>query len=100
MRLALAPKIAAVEGVMAVAEEDRVVAEVDTVMAEVDKEVVEVDKVVAEEDKVEAEVLTVMAEVDKGSGRGRQGRGSRTHLVSPEMAAAAAIAGHFVDLNS
>lgn len=30
---------------------------------------------------------------------GRQGRGSRTHLVSPEMAAAAAIAGHFVDLN-
>ncbi len=31
---------------------------------------------------------------------GRQGRGSRTHLVSPEMAAAAAIAGHFVDLNA
>jgi 3-isopropylmalate/(R)-2-methylmalate dehydratase large subunit len=31
---------------------------------------------------------------------GRQGRGSRTHLVSPEMAAAAAIAGHFVDINS
>ncbi len=31
---------------------------------------------------------------------GRQGRGSRTHLVSPEMAAAAAITGHFVDLNS
>ncbi|SET87441.1 3-isopropylmalate dehydratase large subunit [Thalassotalea agarivorans] len=30
---------------------------------------------------------------------GRQGRGSRTHLVSPEMAAAAAIAGHFVDVN-
>ncbi len=30
---------------------------------------------------------------------GRQGRGSRTHLVSPEMAAAAAITGHFVDLN-
>ncbi|MCH2178797.1 MAG: 3-isopropylmalate dehydratase large subunit [Mariniblastus sp.] len=29
---------------------------------------------------------------------GRQGRGSRTHLVSPEMAAAAAIAGHFVDV--
>ena len=29
---------------------------------------------------------------------GRQGRGSRTHLVSPEMAAAAAIAGHFVDI--
>jgi len=29
---------------------------------------------------------------------GRQGRDSRTHLVSPEMAAAAAIAGHFVDI--
>lgn len=31
---------------------------------------------------------------------GRQGRGSRTHLVSPEMAAAAAINGRFVDLNT
>ncbi len=30
---------------------------------------------------------------------GRQGRGSRTHLVSPELAAASAITGHFVDLN-
>ena len=29
---------------------------------------------------------------------GRQGRDSRTHLVSPAMAAAAAIAGHFVDI--
>ncbi len=29
---------------------------------------------------------------------GRQGQGSRTHLVSPAMAAAAAIAGHFVDV--
>ena len=29
---------------------------------------------------------------------GRQGKGSRTHLVSPIMAAAAAIAGHFVDI--
>ncbi|MEE1339323.1 MAG: 3-isopropylmalate dehydratase large subunit [Succinivibrionaceae bacterium] len=29
---------------------------------------------------------------------GRQGRGSRTHLVSPAMAAAAAIAGHLVDI--
>jgi 3-isopropylmalate/(R)-2-methylmalate dehydratase large subunit len=29
---------------------------------------------------------------------GRQGRGGRTHLVSPSMAAAAAIAGHFVDV--
>jgi 3-isopropylmalate/(R)-2-methylmalate dehydratase large subunit len=29
---------------------------------------------------------------------GRQGRGGRTHLVSPVMAAAAALAGHFVDV--
>ena len=29
---------------------------------------------------------------------GRQGRGGRTHLVSPSMAAAAAITGHFVDV--
>ena len=29
---------------------------------------------------------------------GRQGRGGRTHLVSPAMAAAAAVAGHFVDI--
>jgi 3-isopropylmalate/(R)-2-methylmalate dehydratase large subunit len=31
---------------------------------------------------------------------GRQGPGGRTHLVSPAMAAAAAIAGHFVDIRS
>ena len=31
---------------------------------------------------------------------GRQGYGGRTHLVSPAMAAAAAIAGHFVDIRS
>lgn len=30
---------------------------------------------------------------------GRQGFGGRTHLVSPEMAAAAAVAGHFVDVS-
>jgi len=29
---------------------------------------------------------------------GRQGKGGRTHLVSPMMAAAAAVAGHFVDI--
>jgi 3-isopropylmalate/(R)-2-methylmalate dehydratase large subunit len=29
---------------------------------------------------------------------GRQGQGGRTHLVSPAMAAAAGIAGHFVDV--
>ena len=29
---------------------------------------------------------------------GRQGKGGRTHLVSPHMAAAAAIEGHFVDI--
>ena len=31
---------------------------------------------------------------------GRQGRGGRTHLASPAMVAAAAIAGHFVDIRS
>jgi len=31
---------------------------------------------------------------------GRQGQGGRTHLVSPAMAAAAAIAGHFVDVSA
>ncbi|MGH8461042.1 MAG: 3-isopropylmalate dehydratase large subunit [Stenotrophobium sp.] len=31
---------------------------------------------------------------------GRQGRGGRTHLVSPAMAAAAGIAGHFVDIRN
>jgi len=29
---------------------------------------------------------------------GRQGKGGRTHLVSPPMAAAAAVEGHFVDI--
>ena len=31
---------------------------------------------------------------------GRQGKGGRTHLVSPEMAAAAATTGHFVDIRA
>jgi 3-isopropylmalate/(R)-2-methylmalate dehydratase large subunit len=31
---------------------------------------------------------------------GRQGRGGRTHLVSPQMAAAAAITGHFIDIRT
>jgi 3-isopropylmalate/(R)-2-methylmalate dehydratase large subunit len=31
---------------------------------------------------------------------GRQGNGGRTHLVSPAMAAAAGIAGHFVDIRN
>ncbi len=31
---------------------------------------------------------------------GRQGKGGRTHLVSPTMAAAAAVAGHFVDIRT
>jgi 3-isopropylmalate/(R)-2-methylmalate dehydratase large subunit len=31
---------------------------------------------------------------------GRQGKGGRTHLVSPAMAAAAASAGHFVDIRT
>ena len=32
--------------------------------------------------------------------QGRQGPGGRTHLVSPAMAAAAAIEGHFVDIRT
>jgi 3-isopropylmalate/(R)-2-methylmalate dehydratase large subunit len=31
---------------------------------------------------------------------GRQGAGGRTHLVSPAMAAAAAVTGHFVDVRT
>jgi 3-isopropylmalate/(R)-2-methylmalate dehydratase large subunit len=31
---------------------------------------------------------------------GRQGQGGRTHLVSPAMAAAAAVHGHFVDIRN
>jgi 3-isopropylmalate/(R)-2-methylmalate dehydratase large subunit len=31
---------------------------------------------------------------------GRQGRGARSHLMSPQMAAAAALEGHFVDIRS
>ena len=31
---------------------------------------------------------------------GRQGKGGRTHLVSPQMAAAAAVNGHFVDIRT
>jgi 3-isopropylmalate/(R)-2-methylmalate dehydratase large subunit len=31
---------------------------------------------------------------------GRQGYKGRTHLLSPEMAAAAALAGHFVDVRT
>ena len=32
--------------------------------------------------------------------QGRQGAGGRTHLVSPAMAAAAAVSGHFVDVRT
>ncbi|HEX20452.1 MAG TPA: 3-isopropylmalate dehydratase large subunit, partial [Acidiferrobacteraceae bacterium] len=38
------------------------------------------------------------ASTSNRSFEGRQGQGGRTHLVSPAMAAAAAIAGHFVDI--
>ena len=53
MRLALAPKVAAVEEDTAVAEEDKVAAEVNKVVDEV---VAEVVKVVAEVNKVVAEI--------------------------------------------
>ena len=48
-----------------------------------------------------ADVLPPHESSDSTSNRnfeGRQGKDSRTHLVSPVMAAAAAIAGHFVDV--
>ena len=48
-----------------------------------------------------ADVLTQGERCASTSNRnfeGRQGKGGRTHLVSPAMAAAAAIAGHFVDI--
>ena len=63
MRLALAPKVAVVEGDTAVAEADRVVADVDKVAAEGDKVVAEGDKAVAEEDKVD----TMVIEEDEGA---------------------------------
>jgi 3-isopropylmalate/(R)-2-methylmalate dehydratase large subunit len=31
---------------------------------------------------------------------GRQGQGGRTHLMSPAMAAAAAVAGHLIDVRA
>ena len=48
MRLALAPKVAVVEGDTAVAEADKVVAEVDKAEIEADKAMAEVDTVVDE----------------------------------------------------
>jgi len=38
------------------------------------------------------------ASTSNRNSEGRQGRGGRTHLVSPAMAAAAAVSGHFVDI--
>ena len=40
------------------------------------------------------------ASISNRNFEGRQGRGGRTHLVSPMMAAAAAIAGHFTDIRN
>ena len=40
------------------------------------------------------------ASTSKRNFEGRQGNGGRTHLVSPAMAAAAALAGHFVDVRT
>jgi len=50
-----------------------------------------------------ADVLTPGERCASTSNRnfeGRQGKGGRTHLVSPAMAAAAAVKGHFVDIRS
>ena len=49
-------------------------------------------------DRLEAEERC--ASTSNRNFEGRQGAGGRTHLVSPAMAAAAAIAGHFTDVNS
>ena len=66
MRLALAPKVAVVEGDTAVAEEDKVVADVDKAETEVGEAVaVEVDKAKTEEDKVVADVDKAETEVDE-----------------------------------
>ena len=52
------------------------------------------------------EMLEVLAQGERSAStsnrnfEGRQGRGGRTHLVSPMMAAAAAIAGHFTDIRN
>jgi 3-isopropylmalate/(R)-2-methylmalate dehydratase large subunit len=50
-----------------------------------------------------ADVLTPGERCASTSNRnfeGRQGKGGRTHLVSPAMAAAAAVEGHFVDIRN
>ena len=53
----------------------------------------EVSKVVSEHDLAVSAVLSGNRNFE-----GRQGRGARTHLVSPAMAAAAAITGRFADV--
>ena len=45
-------------------------------------------------------LVSVCASTSNRNFEGRQGRGSRTHLVSPVMAAAAAITGHLTDVRS
>jgi homoaconitase/3-isopropylmalate dehydratase large subunit len=45
-----------------------------------------------------ADVLPPHGRSASTSNRNFEGRDSRTHLVSPVMAAAAAVAGHFVDV--
>ncbi|MEJ2479521.1 MAG: aconitase family protein [Acidihalobacter sp.] len=44
--------------------------------------------------------LAMVVSTSNRNFEGRQGQGGRTHLVSPAMAAAAAVAGHFVDVRS
>ena len=43
-------------------------------------------------------LVSIIASTSNRNFEGRQGNGGHTHLVSPAMAAAAAIAGHFVDV--
>ena len=54
---------------------------------------IEISKAVNENDLAVTAVLSGNRNFE-----GRQGNGGRTHLVSPAMAAAAAIHGHFVDV--
>jgi curli production assembly/transport component CsgF len=45
-------------------------------------------------------IETPSASTSNRNFEGRQGRGGRTHLVSPAMAAAAAVTGHFADIRN
>ena len=62
-----------------------------------DKSNVDTDQIIPKQ-YLKAVTTTGYAATSNRNLEGCQGRGGRTHLVSPAMAAAAAIAGHFVDV--